>query len=147
MSSQTYQSSTLAQNNIVCIKYMICCTFSSSYSLSNIISTLLEKLNMQVLKLQPQDQVRVGIINGPFGQATVLHTQPDVALQCHLWQNPPTLGQLYLVLAMPRPKVCNMITHGITAMSTVMLAKLQLSTCLCVSKLSKLQNTVVELRC
>lgn len=60
---------------------------------------------IQVLKMQPQDQVKVGIVNGPFGQATVLHTHPDVVLQCHLWQTPPTLGQLFLVLAMPRPKV------------------------------------------
>ena len=101
---------------------MICCIFSSSdpFSsdpLSNNISTLPEKLSMQVLKLQPQDQVKVGIVNGPFGQATVLHTHPDIVLQCHLWQPPPTLGQLYLVLAMPRPKVCSMITHGIKAVS------------------------------
>ncbi|KAL0050614.1 hypothetical protein WJX82_003523 [Trebouxia sp. C0006] len=60
---------------------------------------------IQVLKLQPQDQVKVGIVNGPFGQATVLHTQPEIVLQCQHWQNPPKLDQLYLVLAMPRPKV------------------------------------------
>ncbi len=113
---------------------MTCCTFSSSCYLSNIVSTLLEKLSMQVLKMQPRDQVKVGIVNGPFGQATVLHTHPDVVLECHLWQSPPTLGQLYLVLAMPRPKVCNMITHGIIAMSSVVLAMLQLPTCLCVYK-------------
>ncbi|KAL0020301.1 hypothetical protein WJX77_004049 [Trebouxia sp. C0004] len=60
---------------------------------------------IQVLKLQPQDQVKVGIVNGPLGQATVLHTHPNIVLECHLWQPTPILGQLYLVLAMPRPKV------------------------------------------
>ncbi|KAL0033224.1 hypothetical protein WJX79_010422 [Trebouxia sp. C0005] len=60
---------------------------------------------IQVLKLQPRDQVKIGIVNGPFGQATVLHTHPDIVLQCLLWQPPSTPGQLYLVLAMPRPKV------------------------------------------
>lgn len=134
MSSQMYRSNTLAHNKTVCIKHIICCIFSSSDPLSNIVSTLLKKLSMQVLKMQPQDQVKVGIVNGPFGQATVLHTHPDVVLQCHLWQTPPTLGQLFLVLAMPRPKVCNMITHGSIAMSPVVLAMLQLPTCLCVRK-------------
>ena len=134
MSSQMHQSSTLAHNVSACIKCMICCTFSSRYSLSNIVSTLLEKLSMQVLKLQPQDQVKVGIVNGPFGQATVLHTHPDVVLQCHLWQTLPAPGQLYLVLAMPRPKVCNMITPGIIAISTVILAWSQLPTWLYVYK-------------
>lgn len=106
MSFQLHQSNTLAHNNIACIKFMVCCIFSSSNPLSNTVSTPLQKLSMQVLKLQPQDQVKVGIVNGPFGQATVLHTQPDIVLQCQLWQNPPKLDQLYLVLAMPRPKVC-----------------------------------------
>lgn len=103
-----HQSNTLAQNNIACIKFVICCISSSSNPLSKIVSTLRKKLNstMQVLKLQPQDQVKVGIVNGPFGQATVLHTHPDIVLQCQHWQPPPTLGQLYLILAMPRPKVC-----------------------------------------
>lgn len=60
----------------------------------------------QILKLDPGDEVKVGIINGAMGQASVAQTSPEVVLECQHWVQPLPTAQVYLVLAMPRPKVC-----------------------------------------
>lgn len=60
---------------------------------------------LQVLKVQPGNQVKLGIINGKASTAQVLQTTPEVLLKCQDWQQPPTLQELHLILAMPRPKV------------------------------------------
>ncbi|KAL3147324.1 hypothetical protein ABBQ32_002807 [Trebouxia sp. C0010 RCD-2024] len=60
---------------------------------------------LQILKLQPGDQVKIGIINGAMGQARVAQISPALILECHHWVAPLPTIQLYLLLAMPRPKV------------------------------------------
>ncbi len=60
----------------------------------------------RVLKVQPGQQVRVGLLNGPTGCAEVLEAGPDgVRLRC-LWENTvPNVPRVDLLLAAPRPKV------------------------------------------
>ena len=73
-------------------------------------------LGQQILKLEPGDEVKVGIINGAVGQARVAQTSPEVILKCQQWVQPLPTTQLYLVLAMPRPKVCVIETCTATCM-------------------------------
>lgn len=54
----------------------------------------------------PGDKVKIGIINGAIGQARIAQTSPIVVLECQHWVQPLPTAQVYLVLAMPRPKVC-----------------------------------------
>ena len=60
---------------------------------------------LQVLKVQLGSKVKVGIVNGQAGIATVLQPGGDLVLECSQWQQMPSMPQIHLVLAMPRPKV------------------------------------------
>ena len=59
----------------------------------------------QTLKLKPEDDIKIGIINGALGQAKVVQISPQIILDCQHWHKSQSSVQLYLVLAMPRPKV------------------------------------------
>jgi RsmE family RNA methyltransferase len=59
-----------------------------------------------VLKALPGMSVRVGLINGPRGQATVLELSADrVVLGCAFEETAPPDPRIDLLLALPRPKV------------------------------------------
>ena len=59
-----------------------------------------------VLKAAPGQQVRVGLIDGPFGTGTVVAVEPArVTLRCHFESATPPRPRLDLLLALPRPKV------------------------------------------
>lgn len=61
--------------------------------------------------------LRVGLLDGPRGSATVLTMYDDsVVLQVSLGDNPPPPLPATLILALPRPKVCRRVLHGITAL-------------------------------
>lgn len=60
----------------------------------------------EVLKSQPGHLVRVGIIDGPTGTATVLDvTAEQAGLACDLTGPVPPVPSIDLLLALPRPKV------------------------------------------
>ena len=58
-----------------------------------------------VLRAGPGDAVRVGILEGPLGRASILEIRPDlVRLQCALERHPPPRPSVDLIMALPRPK-------------------------------------------
>lgn len=60
----------------------------------------------RILKVHPGDTVKIGIINGPRGQARVVSTTADsVILETILDSDPPAVPPVDLLLALPRPKV------------------------------------------
>jgi len=59
-----------------------------------------------VLKAEPGQTLRIGLLNGPFGCGTVEAISPDtVTLACEWEAETPPLPAIDLLLAMPRPKV------------------------------------------
>lgn len=60
---------------------------------------------VRVLRSEPGQCVRVGLLNGPTGTGRVTETGENiVALQC-AWDRPPPPPRIDVVLALPRPKV------------------------------------------
>lgn len=60
----------------------------------------------EVLRVTPGSSVRVGVLDGPCGQAEVLATDGrSVTLRCRCDQPPPPAGADTLLLAFARPKV------------------------------------------
>ncbi|MFH0952893.1 MAG: RsmE family RNA methyltransferase [Verrucomicrobiota bacterium] len=60
----------------------------------------------EVLKAAPGQAIRVGVLNGPRGTATVQElTEAGVSLRCTLEAEPPPRPSVDLLLALPRPKV------------------------------------------
>jgi RsmE family RNA methyltransferase len=61
---------------------------------------------LRVLHAAPGQRVRVGIIDGPKGEATVVRVEQDtVTLACAFAGGPPERPPVDLLLALPRPKV------------------------------------------
>ena len=61
----------------------------------------------EVLKAEPGEEIRVGVIDGPVGTATVMEDGKELRLRC-LWTGErPPVPRVDLLLAMPRPKVMN----------------------------------------
>jgi len=61
--------------------------------------------------------LRVGLIDGNIGTATVLDISKDqIHLRVQLQQTPPPPVSITLIMAMPRPKVCKRILQGVTSM-------------------------------
>lgn len=70
----------------------------------------------EVLKVTPGDAVRVGVLDGPLGTATVESTRSDVVrLRCDLGVLPP-LPRVDLLLALPRPKVLRRLWPQLAAL-------------------------------
>jgi 16S rRNA (uracil1498-N3)-methyltransferase len=68
----------------------------------------------EVLGVQPGQQLRVGVIDGPMGQGRVTATTPTaVELQVELAQAPPEPLPLTLVLGLSRPKMMRRIFRTI----------------------------------
>lgn len=71
---------------------------------------------LDILHLQPGQQVRAGLLDGKLGQAKVIaqtaeHTDLSVALTAL----PPAPLPVVLLLALPRPKALRRILQGVTA--------------------------------
>ena len=70
-----------------------------------------------VLRVEPGDRVRVGVLDGPIGTATVNRITVDaVALQCTLDPAVPPRPRVDLLLALPRPKVMRRLWAQIAAL-------------------------------
>jgi len=72
---------------------------------------------LNVLKVQPGHQVRVGVLDGPRGTATVQSTEDGaVVLRCALEAGIPPRPRIDLLLALPRPKVMRRLWAQIAAL-------------------------------
>lgn len=70
----------------------------------------------RVLRAEPGQQIRVGIVDGPVGHAEVLDcSSGGVRLRCELGETPPATP-VDLVLALPRPKVLKRLYAPLAAM-------------------------------
>ncbi len=61
----------------------------------------------EVLKAAPGEAIRVGVIDGPMGVATVMEDGKELRLHCVFSSDIPPIPRVDLLLAMPRPKVMN----------------------------------------
>ena len=72
---------------------------------------------LNVLNVTPGQPVRVGVIDGPRGAATVASIEGDtVTLQCRFDAAVPPVPPVDLLLALPRPKVMRRLWAQIAAM-------------------------------
>jgi RsmE family RNA methyltransferase len=70
-----------------------------------------------VLRAGPGATIRVGLLNGPFGQATVTRVQAErVVLSCSFEGRAPEAPRIDLLLALPRPKVLNRLWSQLAAL-------------------------------
>ena len=61
----------------------------------------------EVLKAAPGGKIRVGVVDGAAGTATILEDAGELRLQCMLSGPVPPVPRVDLLLALPRPKVLN----------------------------------------
>lgn len=61
----------------------------------------------EVLHAAEGEKIRVGVVDGAMGTATILEDAKQLRLQCALTGQAPTAPRVDLLLAMPRPKVMN----------------------------------------
>lgn len=61
----------------------------------------------EVLKTAEGEQIRIGVVDGPVGTATVAEDGDRLRLDCALTGQVPPVPRVDLLLAMPRPKVMN----------------------------------------
>ncbi len=69
-----------------------------------------------VLKAATGDSIRVGVIDGPLGTATVNEAGKDIHLQCDWCGETQPIPRVDLLLAMPRPKVMNRLWPVLAAL-------------------------------
>ncbi len=70
-----------------------------------------------VLHIQPGGAIRVGLLNGPRGSATLVSsTGHEVMLACTFEAHPPPRPSLDLLLALPRPKVLKRLWAQLAAL-------------------------------
>lgn len=71
----------------------------------------------EVLKAQPGQVIRIGIIDGPRGLGTVLSLDGEVVtLGCALERTTPPIPAVDLLLALPRPKVMKRLRAQLAAL-------------------------------
>lgn len=61
----------------------------------------------EVLRASPGEEIRVGVVDGPLGTATVVEDGRELRLRCALGAVIPPVPRVDLLLALPRPKVMN----------------------------------------
>jgi RsmE family RNA methyltransferase len=72
---------------------------------------------LAVLKVTPGREVRVGLLDGPFGVGTVTSvTDGRVTMQCAFDADTPPRPQIDILLALPRPKVMRRLWAQLAAL-------------------------------
>lgn len=70
-----------------------------------------------VLRAKPGDSIRIGLLDGPIGSATVREIRGDeVLLRCEFGAEKPPCPAVDLLLAMPRPKVMKRLWAQLAAL-------------------------------
>ena len=70
----------------------------------------------EVLQAGEGEEIRVGVVDGPAGMATVLEDAKQLRLQCALTDPASPVPRVDLLLAMPRPKVMNRLWPVLAAL-------------------------------
>ena len=70
----------------------------------------------ETLKTVPGDEIRIGVVDGPLGTATIVEDGPTIRLQCRFNPDTPPIPRVDLLLAMPRPKVMNRLWPVLAAL-------------------------------
>jgi RsmE family RNA methyltransferase len=70
----------------------------------------------EVLKAQSGEEIRVGVVDGPLGKATVIEAGKEIRLRCAFSNEIPPRPRVDLLLAMPRPKVMNRLWPVLAAL-------------------------------
>ena len=70
----------------------------------------------EVLQAAEGEQIRVGVVEGPTGTATVVENGKEIRLKCTLSDGIPPTPRVDLLLAMPRPKVMNRLWPVLAAL-------------------------------
>ena len=70
----------------------------------------------EVLKAEPGKEIRVGLIDGPMGTATVREDSKQLHLNCTFSNEIPPVPRVDVLLAMPRPKVMNRLWPVLAAL-------------------------------
>ena len=71
----------------------------------------------RVLGVLPGDTIRIGLVDGAFGQGRVLAVEGDsVSLACAFEPSPPPRPRVDLLLALPRPKVLRRLWAQLAAL-------------------------------
>ena len=70
----------------------------------------------EVLQAAEGEQIRVGVVEGPLGTATVVEDGKEIRLKCALSDGIPPAPRVDLLLAMPRPKVMNRLWPVLAAL-------------------------------
>lgn len=61
---------------------------------------------LEILKAEPGRTIRIGVIDGPRGEGTVIETgESSITLECSLEKSIPKRPGIDVILALPRPKV------------------------------------------
>ena len=70
----------------------------------------------EVLRASPGEEIRVGVVDGPLGTATVVEDSRELRLRCALGAVIPPVPRVDLLLALPRPKVMNRLWPVLAAL-------------------------------
>lgn len=71
----------------------------------------------EILRASPGDTLRVGLVDGPLGSASILRLDPEVLeLRVRLGDPPPPKRAITLVLALPRPPVFRRLLSTIASL-------------------------------
>ena len=70
----------------------------------------------EVLQAGEGERIRVGVVDGALGTATILEDAKQLRLQCALTDPVPPVPRVDLLLAMPRPKVMNRLWPVLAAL-------------------------------
>jgi len=72
---------------------------------------------LNVLRVTPGDSVRIGLLDGPFGAATIESAREDrVSMRCVFEADTPPRPRVDLLLALPRPKVMRRLWAQLSAL-------------------------------
>ena len=70
----------------------------------------------EVLQASEGEEIRVGVVDGAMGTATILEDAKQLRLQCALAGGLPPVPRVDVLLAMPRPKVMNRLWPVLAAL-------------------------------
>lgn len=72
---------------------------------------------IDILRAEPGQPIRVGLLNGKLGEARIVAQSPDgTTLAVDLTAAPPSPLPVTLLLAVPRPKALRRLLQGVTAL-------------------------------
>ncbi|HEY8240343.1 MAG TPA: RsmE family RNA methyltransferase [Kiritimatiellia bacterium] len=72
---------------------------------------------IEVLKVRPEQVVRIGLLDGPHGEGRVSRVEGNlVEMACSFEGEPPPVPQVDLLLALPRPKVMKRLWAQLAAL-------------------------------